>query len=209
MNLKGANGGGCKEVKPRKISIRNTTYRQTMKVYTRTGDKGETSLVGGQRVKKCCQRIESYGTADELNSFLGLLMTYAKDSADHDSLTRIQRTLFVVGAYLATEPKEGGYMPDISQLSEQTDVLEREIDRISEALPQLRHFILPGGERAAAVAHVCRTVCRRLERNIYSLIDDGATVDSSVTAYVNRLSDYLFVLARKMNSDNGRDDVKA
>ncbi|MDY4462832.1 MAG: ATP:cob(I)alamin adenosyltransferase, partial [Prevotella sp.] len=86
-----------------------------MKVYTRTGDKGETSLVGGQRVKKCCQRIESYGTADELNSFLGLLMTYAKDSADHDSLTRIQRTLFVVGAYLATEPKEGGYMPDISQ----------------------------------------------------------------------------------------------
>lgn len=100
-------------------------------------------------------------------------------------------------------------MPDISQLSEQTDVLEREIDRISEALPQIRHFILPGGERAAAVAHVCRTVCRRLERNIYSLIDDGATVDSSVTAYVNRLSDYLFVLARKMNSDNGRDDVKA
>lgn len=180
-----------------------------MKVYTRTGDKGETSLVGGQRVKKCCQRIESYGTADELNSFLGLLMTYAKDSADHDSLTQIQRTLFVVGAYLATEPKEGGYMPDISQLSEQTDVLERDIDRISEALPQLRHFILPGGERAAAVAHVCRTVCRRLERNIYSLIDDGATVDSSVTAYVNRLSDYLFVLARKMNSDNGRDDVKA
>lgn len=180
-----------------------------MKVYTRTGDKGDTSLVGGQRVRKCSQRIESYGTADELNSFLGLLMTYTGDSADYDFITQIQRTLFTVGAYLATEPREGGYTPDISQLSEQTDALEREIDRISGTLPQLRHFILPGGERAAAMAHVCRTVCRRLERNIYSLMDDGTTVDITVTAYVNRLSDYLFVLARKLNSDSGRDDVKA
>ena len=175
-----------------------------MKVYTRTGDKGETSLVGGQRVKKCCQRIESYGTADELNSFLGLLMTYAKDSADHDSLTQIQRTLFVVGAYLATEPKEGGYMPDISQLSEQTGVLEREIDRISEALPQLRHFILPGGERAAAVAHVCRTVCRRAERCILAIAEEGTDMDPKLLSYVNRLSDYFFVLARKINKDENQ-----
>ena len=177
-----------------------------MKVYTRTGDKGETSLVGGQRVKKCCQRIESYGTADELNSFLGLLMTYAKDSADHDSLTRIQRTLFVVGAYLATEPKEGGYMPDISQLSEQTDLLEREIDRISEALPQLRHFILPGGERAAAVAHVCRTVCRRAERRILALAQQ-IEIAPELLAYVNRLSDYLFVLSRKLNVDEKKEEI--
>ncbi|MGM9712736.1 MAG: cob(I)yrinic acid a,c-diamide adenosyltransferase [Prevotella sp.] len=180
-----------------------------MKIYTKSGDKGETSLASGQRVKKCCPRIESYGTADELNSFIGTLVTYTTDTADRDFLTSVQKTLFVVGAYLATEPKEGGYTPDISCLDGLTADTEREIDRLSAMLPQLRCFILPGGVQGAAVAHICRTVCRRLERNIYALKDDGAVVDNSVTAYINRLSDYFFVLARKMNHDNGQDDVRA
>lgn len=178
-----------------------------MKVYTKTGDKGQTSLVGGQRVSKCCERLESYGTVDELNSHIGVLITYCADDADKAFLTAMQASLFVVGGYLATDNSTRDVRPgNIVTLGMITEV-EAEIDRLQALLPPLRLFILPGGSRAASYAHVCRTVCRRAERMILRLAESGAEVDDCVVAYVNRLSDYFFVLARKLNVDNGVDDI--
>lgn len=178
-----------------------------MKVYTKTGDKGQTSLVGDKRVSKCCERLESYGTVDELNSHIGVLITYCSDRQDADFLLGVQGNLFVVGGYLATDNSE----KDVRQGNIVTDemilAVEKEIDRVQELLPPLRLFILPGGSRAAAFAHVCRTVCRRAERMILRLVETGAVVDDNVTAYVNRLSDYFFVLSRKLNQDNNVEDT--
>ena len=177
------------------------------KVYTKTGDRGQTSLVGGQRVSKCCDRLESYGTVDELNSHIGLLITHCTDAHDAAFLTDVQRALFVVGGYLATdnasrEVRHGNIVtPDMVQQ------IEAEIDRLETVVPPLRLFILPGGCRAAALAHVCRTICRRAERCVFRLVECGAEVDEQVTAYINRLSDYFFVLARKLNVDEGTEDV--
>lgn len=178
-----------------------------MKVYTKTGDKGQTSLVGGQRVSKCCERLESYGTVDELNSHIGVLMTYCTDKADVVFMLDVQAKLFVVGGYLATdnsvrEVRQGNIVtPDM------VETIEHEIDRLNLLLPPLRLFILPGGSRGAAYAHVCRTVCRRSERVILRLAATGAEVDDNVLAYINRLSDYFFVLARKLNNDNDIEDI--
>lgn len=179
-----------------------------MKIYTKTGDRGETSLVGGQRVSKCCERLESYGTIDELNSHLGVLITYCKDEADAAFLTDVQGKLFVVGGYLATDNSQRELHKSSVITEEMVAKIEAEIDRLQDIVPQLRYFILPGGDRGAAYAHVCRTVCRRAERCILRLVECGTEVDERVTAYVNRLSDYLFVLARKMNSDAGVKDVE-
>lgn len=178
-----------------------------MKIYTKTGDKGQTSLVGGQRVSKCCERLESYGTVDELNSHVGVLITYCKDEADARFLTDIQAALFVVGGYLATdnathEVRQGNIVTD-----EMVEGVEKEIDRLQQLLPPLRLFILPGGCRGTGYAHVCRTVCRRAERCVLRLAETGAEIDDNVTAYINRLSDYFFVLARKMNVDGGVEDI--
>ena len=178
-----------------------------MKVYTKTGDKGQTSLVGGQRVSKCCERLESYGTIDELNSHIGVLMTYCTDAADHRFLLNIQGNLFVVGGYLATDNSQSEIREGNIITAEMVAEVEREIDRLQEMLTPLRLFILPGGCRAAAYAHVCRTVCRRAERCILRLAETGALVDDNVTAYINRLSDYFFVLARKLNKDANMDDT--
>ena len=175
-----------------------------MKIYTKTGDKGMTSLANGQRVSKCCERLEAYGTVDELNSHLGVLMTYCTEEGDRKFLTEIQRALFVIGGSLAGSKTD-------KPLS--TDSMEAEIDRliaiVEEAQEDKRfHFILPGGSRAAAYAHVCRTVCRRAERAMLRVGDDNLNVnDNDMTRYVNRLSDYLFILARKLNIDNGVKDV--
>jgi len=178
-----------------------------MKVYTKTGDKGQTSLVGGQRVSKCCQRLESYGTVDELNSHIGVLISYLNDQQDVDFLTKVQADLFVVGGYLATDNSQREVRQGNIVSEEMVKAIENEIDRIQKLLPPLKLFILPGGARPAAYAHVCRTVCRRAERNILKLIEEGAEVDELLIAYVNRLSDYLFVLARKLNLDDNVNDV--
>lgn len=178
-----------------------------MKVYTKTGDKGLTSLVGGQRVSKCCERLESYGTVDELNSHIGVLITYCTDAKDSEFLTGIQAMLFVVGGYLATDNSEREVRQGNIVTPGMVADVEQEIDRLQELLPPLRLFILPGGSRAASYAHVCRTVCRRAERCILRLAETGALVDAHVIAYVNRLSDYFFVLARKLNADNDTQDI--
>lgn len=178
-----------------------------MKIYTKTGDWGKTSLVGGQRVSKCCERLESYGTIDELNSHLGVLLTYCTDTRDRQFLLTVQARLFTVGGYLATDSTSTDLLPSCTVTAEMVSAVEEEIDYIQSLLPALRSFILPSGCRGAAYAHVCRTVCRRAERAILRLAECGTQVDANVTAYVNRLSDYLFVLARKLNIDNGEEEI--
>ena len=165
-------------------------------IYTRTGDKGTTSLVGGQRVSKADRSIESYGTIDELNSFIGLLMTAIEDSEDEKFLLFIQHKLFTIGSYLATDQSTTELKIESQVTQESIEKIEHEIDRIDETLPKMKNFVLPGGCRSASLAHVCRTVCRRAELRIYSLAEQ-AEVEDPVLIFVNRLSDYLFVLARK------------
>ena len=166
-----------------------------MKIYTKTGDEGMTSLVGGKRVKKCCARLDSYGSVDELNSFIGLLVTYITDEADIAFLQKIQRELFMVGGSLATDLSVSEARCEVTQVM--ISDIESEIDRLSVLLPPLRSFVVPGGSRASALAHVCRTVCRRAERCVFALIEEGGAVEENVAVYLNRLSDYFFVLARK------------
>ncbi|MEE1121384.1 MAG: cob(I)yrinic acid a,c-diamide adenosyltransferase [Prevotella sp.] len=166
-----------------------------MKIYTKTGDEGMTSLVGGKRVKKCCARLDSYGSVDELNSFIGLLVTYITDEADIAFLQKIQGELFMVGGSLATDLSVSEARCEVTQAM--ISDIESEIDRLSAALPPLRSFVVPGGSRAAALAHVCRTVCRRAERCVFALIEEGGAVEENVAVYLNRLSDYFFVMARK------------
>ena len=174
-------------------------------VYTRTGDQGQTSLVGGKRVPKSSLRIESYGTIDELNSQLGLLLTYLHEPSDCDCLIKIQGQLFAIGNILATDPEST--TPCKCKITDEDIIeLEHSIDLANEGLPGWRGFTLPGGSRAAAVAHVCRTVCRRAERLIYAL-DAQEPVDKNVTAYINRLSDYLYVLACRLNFLGGTDEI--
>ena len=167
------------------------------KVYTKTGDCGTTSLVGGKRVPKECARLESYGTIDELNAQVGLLLTYVEEPVDRECLIGIQNNLFVVGAQLATE---AGQAHVLSHTITEDDVaaLEKNIDRASDGLPKWRGFTLPGGCRAAAHAHVCRTVCRRAERRVLTL-NASEPVPPFLLAYVNRLSDYFYVLALRLN----------
>lgn len=175
-------------------------------VYTRTGDKGTTGLIGGTRVPKNHIRLEAYGTVDELNAQLGLLATYLTDKADLDFVIRIQNKLFSVGSYLATDQEKTS--PGESSLITADDVkaVELEIDRLDGNLPVLKSFIIPGGARGAAVCHVCRTVCRRTERCILSL-SEKYPVSAELLTYVNRLSDYLFVLSRKMNIEEKNDEI--
>ncbi|MBQ0050176.1 MAG: cob(I)yrinic acid a,c-diamide adenosyltransferase [Bacteroidales bacterium] len=178
-----------------------------MKVYTKTGDEGQTSLVGGKRVSKCCDRLESYGTVDELNSHIGVLLTYCREQKDKHFLQGVQGNLFVVGGCLATETSPDANRPGMQVTKEMVEELEHEIDRIEALVPPLRFFILPGGSSAASYAHVCRTVCRRAERQIFRLAESECHVDACLTSYVNRLSDYFFVLARKLNQDEGTADI--
>lgn len=174
------------------------------KVYTRTGDKGETSIVGGIRMKKSSERLEAYGTVDELNSQLGLLLTYITDEADRATLLAIQNQLFVICSELATADED--LRARRSNVTED-DVqwIEHAIDAAEEGLPGWRGFILPGGTRGAAVAHVCRTVCRRAERRIH-VVAQESEVNPLLLAYVNRLSDYLFALAKKINLQAGKEE---
>ena len=175
-------------------------------IYTRSGDKGKTSLVGGARVSKTHVRLEAYGTVDELNSQLGLLYTYLTDEADKKTILWIQHKLFSVGSYLATDQTNTTLHVE-SQISD-TDIqrLENVIDETDAQLPPLKAFVIPGGVRGSAVCQVCRTICRRAERRILDMAEEYE-VSEEVSAFINRLSDYLFVLARKMNLLSQTDEI--
>ena len=168
------------------------------KVYTKTGDKGETSIIGGIRVKKSCERLEAYGTVDELSSHLGLLASMLPEGEDKDLIIRIQNNLFSVCSNLATDQSQTPLYDSAKLPDGEVEVLEHEVDNIMNLLPERQGFILPGGTQAAAQAHVCRTVCRRAERRIVAL-SEVAQISLETQQYINRLSDYLFVLAKKIN----------
>ena len=184
-----------------------------MKVYTKTGDKGTTALFGGTRVPKNHIRIESYGTVDELNSYIGLVRDQEIAAHYKEILIRIQDRLFTIGAILATPPekellKNGAQRLNIPKIVESDiELLENEIDEMEEALPPMTHFVLPGGHPIVSYCHISRCVCRRAERLAVHL-DQNEPIDGHVIKYLNRLSDYLFVLARKLTSDLHATEVK-
>ncbi|MBC6990501.1 MULTISPECIES: cob(I)yrinic acid a,c-diamide adenosyltransferase [Hymenobacter] len=176
-----------------------------MKIYTKTGDTGLTSLIGGTRVPKSSLRIDCYGTVDELNSYIGLVRDQDVNGPRREMLKEIQDRLFTIGASLASDPEKSKMkIPDLHD----GDVLllEREIDQMNEHLPELREFILPGGHASVSYAHVARCVCRRAERLAIALHEDAFVADL-VIVYLNRLSDYLFVLSRQMAHDLGAEEV--
>lgn len=176
------------------------------KVYTKTGDKGETSIIGGIRVKKSCERLEAYGTVDELSSHLGLLASMLPDGEDKDLIIRIQNNLFSVCSNLATDQSQTPLYDSAKLPDGEIEVLEHKVDEIMNLLPERQGFILPGGTQAAAQAHVCRTVCRRAERRIVAL-SEVAQISPETQQYINRLSDYLFVLAKKINFNAGVSEI--
>lgn len=178
-----------------------------MKIYTKTGDKGTTSLYGGTRVPKYHLRIEAYGTVDELNSYIGLLNAQKLGENIHKVLLKIQNELFTLGAMLATPPekevlKSGKERLNIPKIDEESiQFLEKEIDKNNEELPTMTHFVLPGGNKIVSYCHIARCVCRRAER-ITVQLNENERINNTIIKYLNRLSDYLFVLARKLTYDH-------
>lgn len=166
------------------------------KIYTKTGDLGQTSLIGGTKVAKSHIRIESYGTIDELNSYIGLVSDQIEFTEINVTLKEIQDRLFTIGSSLATDPEKDSKMklPDLKE--EDILYLEQQIDRMNEALPVMKNFILPGGHVAVSTSHIARCICRRAERLCVNLKEHEEFIDPVVIKYLNRLSDYLFVLAR-------------
>jgi cob(I)alamin adenosyltransferase len=176
-----------------------------MKIYTKTGDKGQTSLIGGTRVPKHHLRIENYGTVDELNSHIGLVRDTFQHHHTQETLKLIQDRLFTIGASLASDPiKSKMKIPDLLQTD--IELLEKEIDAMNEVLPELKNFILPGGNTVSSYSHVARCVCRRAERLTVHL-SETEFVDDKVIIYLNRLSDYLFVLARFILHINNSSEI--
>ena len=167
-----------------------------MKIYTKKGDKGETSLIGGSRVKKSHERIHAYGTVDELNSFTGLLRDAIEDENIKAELLEIQDRLFTLGSQLAATPDSKMELPLLNKSD--IESLEYAIDAMNESLPEMRSFVLPGGHQTVSLCHVARTVCRRAERWTIAL-DQEEINDDLIPAYLNRLSDYFFVLSRFMS----------
>lgn len=167
-----------------------------LKIYTKTGDDGTTSLIGGTKVPKSHLRIEAYGTVDELNSYLGLCIDLLTDKIGQQTLREVQDRLFTIGSALACDPvKEPGMkLPDLK--STDIQVLEKEIDRMTEQLPAMKNFILPGGHTTLSHLHIARCICRRTERHCVRLELEGEEVAPLIIQYLNRLSDYLFVLSR-------------
>lgn len=168
----------------------------SFRIYTKTGDQGNTSLIGGTKVSKSHIRIESYGTVDELNSYIGLVGDYLSDAHSKMMLKEIQDRLFTIGSSLACDPDKEPLMkiPDLKETDVQ--LLEKEIDSLSDLLPPMKNFILPGGHLAVSTAHIARCVCRRAERICVLMQQESIFVDPLVIKYLNRLSDYLFILAR-------------
>ena len=184
-----------------------------MKIYTKTGDKGQTSLFGGTRVPKYNIRIEAYGTTDELNAYIGLLRDQDINNHIKEILLKIQHDLFTLGAMLATPPekellKSGKERLKIEKINDaKIQLLENEIDAMNEVLPPMTHFILPGGNPIVSYCHIARCICRRAER-ITTQLSDESTVNPQILMYLNRLSDYLFVLARKLTYDTKSLEIK-
>lgn len=178
-----------------------------MKIYTKTGDAGKTSLLGGTKVFKNNPRIEAFGTIDELNSYIGLVSDYSNDENAKSILKEIQDRLFTIGAELACDPEKASKMkvPDIHETD--VELLEKEIDKMQEELPVMKNFILPGGLPVVSFAHVARCVCRRSERCTVNLKENGGKVDDLIIKYLNRLSDYLFTLARYMGMKNNAPEI--
>lgn len=177
-----------------------------MKIYTKKGDTGTTQLIGGTRVAKHSTRIESYGTVDELNSYIGLVRDYMTETAVKDLLKEIQDRLFTIGSSLASDPdKSKMKIPDLKESD--VERLEKEMDKMNEGLPELKSFILPGGHVANSVCHIARCVCRRAERSATAL-SESSFVDALVIKYLNRLSDFLFVLARKISKDFNAEEIQ-
>lgn len=170
------------------------------KIYTKTGDKGETSLIGGTRVPKHHIRIEAYGTVDELNSYIGLIRDLIKeDHPQFNLLIEIQDRLFTIGSILAADPEKSKMkLPELSEKDIQ--LLENAIDEMDKHLPEMKHFVLPGGHPTISHLHIARCVCRRAERNVIHL-NENAPVNELTFKYLNRLSDYLFTLSRQLAVD--------
>ncbi|WP_047419728.1 cob(I)yrinic acid a,c-diamide adenosyltransferase [Cellulophaga sp. Hel_I_12] len=184
-----------------------------MKIYTKTGDKGTTALFGGTRVAKHHIRIESYGTIDELNSWIGLIRDQKIEQHAKDILIQVQDKLFVIGAVLATDPekailKNGQERLNINRISDANiALLETEMDAMEEQLTPMTHFLLPGGHTTVSYCHIARTVCRRAER-LASHLNELEPFEANVLSYINRLSDYLFVLSRKLAVELQADEIK-
>lgn len=184
-----------------------------MKIYTKTGDTGTTALFGGTRVPKDHIRIESYGTVDELNSHIGLIRDQEINSHYKDILIEIQDRLFTIGAILATPPekevKKNGELrlKNLGIIDNDIELLEKEMDAMEDSLPPMTHFVLPGGHSTVSYCHIARCVCRRAERLAVHL-DHNEPVAENAIKYLNRLSDYLFVLARKLSNDLNAEEVK-
>lgn len=176
------------------------------KIYTKTGDLGETSLLGGTRVPKSHKRVDAYGTIDELNSFLGLLRDQPIAEHYRKVLLRIQEDLFIAEARIAADPKlKYTSLPLLQE--EEILFLENEIDEMNNSLNDLTHFILPGGYAPSSLCHIARTVCRRAERTVIKLSSKKTPTEKIIIRYLNRLSDYLFILARKVGQDAGADEI--
>jgi len=176
-----------------------------MKIYTKTGDSGNTSLIGGTRVPKHHLRIETYATVDELNSYIGMIRDLLTDEATQNILKEIQDRLFTIGSMLASDPKKSRMkIPDL--VESDIVLLEKEIDKMNEKLPELKSFILPGGHPNSSWCHLARCVCRRTER-LVSHLSEEHEVDSLVLIYLNRLSDYLFVMARMVLLESEKHEI--
>jgi len=194
------------------VTVKNNKYKH-MKIYTKTGDTGKTSLFGGTRVPKYDLRIEAYGTIDELNSHIGLIRDQKIDKHTATLLLKIQHELFTIGSMLATPQekkilKSGKERLNISKINNTSvEALENEIDSMNKTLPEMTHFILPGGHTTVSFCHIARCICRRAER-ISTQLSDESSVEPLILMYLNRLSDYLFVLARKLTSDNNAQEIK-
>ncbi|MBK9272237.1 MAG: cob(I)yrinic acid a,c-diamide adenosyltransferase [Saprospiraceae bacterium] len=176
-----------------------------MKIYTKSGDKGTTGLFGGTRVDKDDIRVEAYGSLDELNSHVGMLRAMNKESDTDIWLSDIQKNLFIIGSHLATDPAKTNVKLPVMK-ADATHILEQAIDSMEQKLDPLKNFILPAGSVSVAQAHICRTICRRAERRVVSLSKIGK-VDEYVIVFLNRLSDFFFVLARFIAHQTGINDV--
>ncbi len=176
-----------------------------MKIYTKTGDKGQTSLLGGTRISKSHPRIEAYGTIDELNSYIGLVRDQEVNENRRYLLKEIQDRLFTIGSHLAADPdRNTKKVPDL--LATDIELLEQEMDKMDSELPELRFFVLPGGHQSVSFCHLARTVCRRAERLVIAFSEE-VLVEEMIIKYLNRLSDYLFVLSRKMAHELGAEEI--
>lgn len=177
-----------------------------MKVYTKTGDLGETSLLGGTRVSKADLQIESYGTIDELNAFIGLIRDQIKDESNRKELIEVQDRLFTIGSHLANDKtKSEIQIPTI--LEEDIIRLEKDIDQLDKCIPPMRAFVLPGGHTTVSYTHIARCVCRRAERQVIRL-NQSWDVDPIIIKYLNRLSDYLFILGRSLSKSLGANEIE-